>query len=69
MSETIEGGLRWQPPVDTYSTLPMYAQEGDAYFCTDNDTSYVFTSGLWHVLFGPEDEENRLDKVIRIMSE
>lgn len=64
-------GLTWRAPVRSPSHLPVLAKDGDAYFCIDTDESYAYTGGKWVKIIGigEEEEENRFDKVIRIMND
>ena len=68
-TQEISVGLNWQPPIESEAHLPMFAEEGDAYHMTSTGDSYVFSDGKWAKIMGIGQEENKLDKVIRIMEE
>ena len=65
----LSSGLKWQPPIESQAHLPLIAEEGDAYHCTSDGTAYVFTDNKWVKLMGVGEEENKLDRVLRIMGE
>lgn len=67
-TQEISVGLTWHPPIENKSHLPMFAEEGDAYRITSTGEAFVYSDGKWAKIMGIG-EENRLDKVIRIMEE
>lgn len=46
------GGLYWQPPVQTYAHLPTDAVEGQTHFVEDEDSAYIFTDEDWYLIAG-----------------
>ena len=62
--------ITWKKNVKSVSDLPDNARDGDGIFVEDRHTAYVFDGKEdgWFA-FGISEEENRLDKVIRMMCE